>query len=268
MMVKFKQQIHPGDVGLDVSAVKHAFKRLHVQGSEHVVQSRKAGSMFVKALRNYQHNHKIEADGIYGPETHKSLAPKFSAYENWLYRSAKVRKVVFNPWAHSGRQCAQQLLKYRQQGKYNADNPGDLNDIIATAEGKKVWSQGGYWVSIDSRVMQILCYLIEKGYRIGTFAICSDHFNDGPHGHAGGYAVDISSINGHSITTHSDAVRSLVLQIDHLLHVAHAEPRQLITGGYGYHRDSVISSLSIPAADSYYGSTTMAEHCNHIHVGY
>ena len=43
-------------------------------------------------------------------------------------------------------------------------------------------------------------------------------------------------------------------------------PRQLICGGYGNHPDAEISALTIPSA-SFYGLTTMLQHCNHIHCG-
>jgi hypothetical protein len=60
-----------------------------------------------------------------------------------------------------------------------------------------------------------------------------------------------------------------VLGIDKALHSAGPlKPRQLISGGVGNVRDSEISALSIPAADSFFGTPTMLDHCNHIHVGY
>ena len=69
---------------------------------------------------------------------------------------------------------------YTTTGKYRADNPGDLVDIKATAEGAPVHSQHGGFVRIDERVMRVLVHLIEQGHTIGTSAICSDHHDDGP----------------------------------------------------------------------------------------
>jgi hypothetical protein len=81
---------------------------------------------------------------------------------------------------------------------------------------------------------------------IGTFAICSDHHDDGPHGHAGGHAVGISTIDGHSIA--SPSARAVVMQADKELHNAGAlVPRQLITGGVGNMIDQTIESLTIPS---------------------
>lgn len=190
---------------------------------------------------------------------------------SYLVRRVRRRgkTLDFRPLEHDARECAQQLLRYQAQGRYHADNPGDLADVQRTAAGKAVWSQGGYWVHIDAKVMQMLCYLIGHGFAIGTYAICSDHHNDGPHGHAGGHAVDISSIDGVSVAGDSVRARVKTLAIDSFLQAAGPlRPRQLISGGFGNHRDAAISRLSIPAADSYYGSRTMAEHCNHVHAGF
>ena len=107
---------------------------------------------------------------------------------------------------------AKRLLELHGKGKYRADNPGDLVDIKATAEGAPVHSQHGGFVRIDERVMRVLVHLIEQGHTIGTSAICSDHHDDGPNGHAGGKAVDISSINGHAVASASS--RALVIAVD------------------------------------------------------
>lgn len=80
--------------------------------------------------------------------------------------------------------AAKRLLQLQAQGKYHADNPGDLRDIQTTAAGNPVRSQSGAMVHIDARVMRVLIALIGNGHTIGTFAICSDHHDDGPHGHA------------------------------------------------------------------------------------
>jgi hypothetical protein len=121
-------------------------------------------------------------------------------------------------------------------------------------------------VHIDQRIMRVLVHLIESGHTIGTSAMCSDHHDDGPRGHAGGRAVDISSIDGHSVASSSS--RDVVLAIDRVLHDSGLLlPRQLITGGVGNVLDEEISSLTIPSA-AFFGPRTMREHCNHIHVGY
>jgi hypothetical protein len=196
------------------------------------------------------------------------IAPHFDAADEALYEKAAIRVLEDLPApAGNAAALAQQLLQLQGQGKYHSDNPGDIVDLKATAAGKAVRSQSGQLVHVDERVLRVLIHLIEQGHTIGTFAICSDHHDDGPHGHAGGLAVDISSIDGHSIA--SSSARAAVLAVNRKLHDAGAlKPRQLISGGVGNVRDSEISALSLPAADSFFGTSTMLDHCNHIHVGY
>jgi hypothetical protein len=268
-MIPFRQLILPGDVGTDVLAVKDTLKRMGVMGSGAMSMSPKAGPAFVATIRKAQLHGGILVDGKYGKDTHGLIAPHFSAEDVSEYQTATIRTHEPPPLpAGNGAAAAKKLLQLQAQGKYHADNPLDLGDIQATAQGKAVHSQHGGLVHIDGRVMKVLVHLIEDlGHTIGTFAICSDHHDDGPHGHAGGMAVDVSTIDGHSVA--SASARAVVLQLDRQLHNAGAlTPRQLISGGVGNVRDMQISALSIPGADSFYGSATMAQHCNHVHVGY
>jgi Putative peptidoglycan binding domain len=267
-MIAFKQVILPGDVGSDVLAVKNTLRRLGIKGSGAMNMGERAGPAFVAALKIAQRHFEVQVDGKYGKESHGSVAPHFDPADEALYQKAPMRKRQPPP-APSGdaAAAAKQLLALQAQGKYHADNGGDLSDVQAAAAGRAVHSQSGQMVHIDARVFQVIIHLIELGHTIGTFAICSDHHFDSPHGHSGGMAVDISSIDGQSVASASSKAK--VLAIDNALHQAGAlKPRQLITGGCGNARDGQISALSIPAADSFYGASTMADHCNHIHVGY
>jgi hypothetical protein len=267
-MIPFRQLILPGDVGADIHAVKDTLKRMGVKGSGAMSMSPKAGPAFVATIRTAQLHGGILVDGKYGKDTHGLIAPHFSAQDETEYQTATIRTHEPPPLpAGNGAAAAKKLLQFQAQGKYHADNPADLADVQATAAGKAVRSQHGGFVHIDARVMKVLVHLIDLGHTIGTFAICSDHHDDGPNGHAGGKAVDISTIDGHSVA--SASARDVVLQLDRQLHKAGALiPRQLISGGVGNVRDMQISALSIPGADSFYGSATMADHCNHVHVGY
>jgi len=267
-MIAFKQVILPGDVGADVLAVKQAMRRMGVQGSGAMNMSRRAGPAFVKSMKLVQRHNSLTADGKYGQDTHKVIAPHFTKTDAELYRKATLRKRDAAP-AQSGdaAEAAKRLLELAKSGKYHADNPSDMHDIEAAANGKAVHSQHGGMVHVDPRVFQIIVHLIEHGHSIGTFAICSDHHDDGPNGHAGGKAVDISTIDGHSVASPSS--RASVLKIDRALaHAGALKPRQLISGGCGNVRDAEISALCIPGADSFFGKDTMQDHCNHIHVGY
>jgi hypothetical protein len=114
--------------------------------------------------------------------------------------------------------------------------------------------------------MQVLVHLIDLGHTIGTFAICSDHHDDGLRGHAGGLAVDISTIDGHPVN--SSSARAVVIQVDKELRNAGAlRPRQLISAGVGNKIDQTIKALTLPDPD-HFDSQTLQAHTNHIHVGY
>lgn len=270
-MTPFKQLIRPGQSGSDVTAVKRALVKMHVAGSGSLNIDNFAGTAFVTCIKTVQRNHHLKSDGIYGASTHSIVAPHFDLYGVTLYKSAKIRIPPLPPLPPGNAQAnAKKLLAYHTSGQYTSDNPGDLPDIQHTALGQPVWSQGGYWVHVDDRVFQVLLWLIESGHKVGTYAICSDHSNDGRLGHAGGFAVDIDRVDGISVAVPTGECKSNVLQIADLLH--RTPPglavKQLICGGYGNIRDSEISGFCIPAADSFYGSATMLQHCNHLHVGF
>lgn len=42
----------------------------------------------------------------------------------------------------------------------------------------------------NTYLIALLDYLLQKGYKIGITSVRSDHHDDGPHGHAGGFAFD------------------------------------------------------------------------------
>jgi len=88
-MVKFKQFIFRGNTGSDVLAVRRAMKKMgHKKLAKH---GRTAGPVFVENIKVVQKNHKLQADGVYGPKTHAIIAPHFDAYGRLLYRLAKKR---------------------------------------------------------------------------------------------------------------------------------------------------------------------------------
>lgn len=271
-MVKFRQPIRQGQSGSDVVAVKRAMQRMHVAGSGAMIVTgphrRFAGHSFTACIRTVERRHTIHQDGVYGEHVHAVVAPHFTAYERQLYQHATIRRPPKPPPPTTGPAAARRLLVLAGEKKYRDDRGTELAQIRAAADGKPVWSPEGRWVHLDARVLEVLVWLIDvRGYRIGTFALCSDHHDDGPHGHAGGLAVDISSIDGEPVT--ATGVKPTLLKLLHDLHGAGTlRPVQLISGGYANHRDSDCSALSLPAADSFYGGDVMAEHCNHVHVGY
>lgn len=272
-MTPFRQIIRQGQSGSDVVAVKRAMQRMNVPGSGALnlsLRRRKfAGASFTKCVKTLQRGHKLHQDGIYGKKTHELVAPHFDAYGRLLYRRAKIRKPPTPSVPTTAAGAAKRLLELQKSGKYHDDRGTTIAQLVATAAGKSVWSPLGHNVAIDERTLEVLCWLIEvKGFKVGTFALCTDHGPDSPHGHAGGFAVDISSVDGISIL--SSASKPKVVALLKALHAAptRVRPRQLISGGIANRRDADCSALCVPGADAYYGATTMMQHCNHIHVGF
>jgi peptidoglycan hydrolase-like protein with peptidoglycan-binding domain len=271
--LNFRQLIRPGQSGSDVKAVKLAYRRMGIQGAGAMQLNKRAGPAFVHTTKAFQKNHGLKVDGIYGKSTHEKLVrmrrddkAAFSSWAAMLYRTAAIRQPKVPPVTDmTAAQAAKYLLN---SSKYHSDNYGDHLDLVRTSQGLAVWSQAGRWVHIDKRVLQALVFIIEKGYSIGTFALCSDHHYDGPHGHSGGHSVDISSINGTSVS--SSAARTHTLELAKLIRYgmpATLKPWQQICDGYGYMHSSEISACTVPGS-WFYGYTVMREHRNHIHLGY
>lgn len=272
-ITKFRQLIKPGQNGSDVTAVKHTLLNMHIEGSGALGRTSHAGPQFVKCIKHVQRHHGIKEDGIYGKDTHKIIAPHFTDKDVELYKKARIRKPAIPAVTSlNAQKAAQFLLTEHKKGNYHTDNSGDLSDIERTAAGKPVWSPLGYWAYIDKRPLEALLWLITKQKLvIGTFAICSDHHTiDGRHGHNGGHAVDIDSINGTPIVVYSNTSRMNTLKVAKLLRSgmpAGLKPWQLICDGYGRVYNADIASQILPYRN-FYTYSTLAAHRNHIHFGY
>jgi hypothetical protein len=278
MTLELRHPIRPGMHGSDVKAVKLAYRRMGVQGAGAMSLSRRAGPAFVHTTRSFQRNHGLPVHDAYDKVTHAKLRdmkrggiPAFSAWAKLLFRRGqKKRNPTPQPEATnmSAQAAARALKDFHAQGKFHDDSGRIMAQIDAAASGRAVWSQAGHWVFLDKRMLQALVELVERGFHIGCFAMCSDHPYDGPHGHAGGMAVDISSVNGVSVSSPGGRGPTLNLAT-HLHHhmPATLHPWQLICDGYGYMHDSAISALTLPGA-TFYGYATMRAHRNHVHLGY
>jgi hypothetical protein len=270
-MIKYKQVIREGMNGRDVLAVKLGMRAMHAPDGGSLIirgaQKKHAGHSFTKCVMWVQKNHNMHQDGIYGPKTHEIVAPHFSLYAKWLYRTSTKRVHKHPPVPSTAVAAAKRLVELHNAGKLRDDNGRTFAQIVATAAGKGVWSPMGRYVHLNPKTLEALCYLIDvKGHKLGLYAICSDHPYDSPLGHAGGDAVDVSSIDG--ITVNSSSVGPHLHKALKDLHAAgHLVPWQLISGGFAYHADSECLSLTIPSA-GFYGSVTMHEHENHMHVGH
>jgi peptidoglycan hydrolase-like protein with peptidoglycan-binding domain len=272
-VIAFRQLIRQGQSGSDVVAVKRALQKMNVPGSGSLnlkLRRRKyAGASFTRCIRTVQRNHKVHQDGIYGKRTHELIAPHFDAYGRLLYRRAKMRKPQRPPVPTTAVGAAKRLLELAKTGKYHDDRGTTIKQLQATAAGRAVYSPLGHYVKIDERVLELLVWLIDqKGFKVGTFALCTDHGPDSPKGHAGGFAVDVSSIDGISILSSSSKPKVIALLNAMRAAPGALRPRQLISGGVANRRDGDCSALSLPAADAYYGPATMLQHCNHIHIGF
>ena len=171
---------------------------------------------------------------------------------------------------------AKELLKLHNKG-WTDYNTG-YQQMLDTAAGKPLYFPGVGKVTLDARIIAVIIWLIsDQGYDIGTYAWCTDHTTwDGPTGHNGGHAVDIEYINGYHIREDANQCYLNVIAVDKLLNAltGYLAPRQIISGGYGDHRNAACTSYTRPVgwADQTGGggfsAKVMGEHCNHIHVGY
>lgn len=267
-MVKFRQEIRRGQHGRDVKAVKDGLIRMKAQGYKKLnPKSDRAGSSFVQVIKNLQHNKHLKVDGVYGAKTHDIVARHFSLFDNWRYRTAAIRKPPKPPLPTTAQAAAKRLLELHQQGKFRDDRGSVLPQIQAAAAGRAVRNAAGQYVYLNAKMLRTLVWLIdEKGFKIGCFAMCSDHGYDGPHGHAGGFATDISSVNGVGVI--SGAAKAPVISLLNTLRNAGTLiPWQLISGGYANHSDQDCRNRCIPSA-AFYGGIVLSEHENHVHMGH
>ena len=188
----------------------------------------------------------------------------------------------------SVKELAQKLLDYKDQGKYNCDNAGDCGDLELMAEGKSIdcskskspachADNACHVDALDKRVMQLIIYLIDSDYKIGTYSLCRAHSKT-KGVHDDGLGLDISSINGKSLGSDKSS-RQLALEVNKLIFELKGdlEAQQIISAGVGNTNkvdlDFVKYNRQAPgkegaAAVAFFGSDTMNGHDDHIHVGY
>ncbi len=179
-------------------------------------------------------------------------------------------------------ELAKKLKQYKEDGKYTCDNPVDCQDIDLMADGKSISCgstpcQGQTACvaqALDKKILQMTIYLIDKGYKIGTYAFCRAHSRTTGVHHLG-RSMDISSINGKKLNSASS--KSLALEVDKIIFEIKGEiaPKQIITGGVGYVRSSEFVKYNRQApgnegtsAVNAFGPGVMQGHTDHIHVGY
>jgi Putative peptidoglycan binding domain len=93
---KYKGAFKKGDSGKDCAAVKRCLKR--IQHNNSIKASRTFGKAADQALKLFQKRHDLHPDGIYGPRTHRKLAPLMRGYEVYLYKRAAIRQSALSTW--------------------------------------------------------------------------------------------------------------------------------------------------------------------------
>lgn len=175
---------------------------------------------------------------------------------------------------------AKKILAYKAAGKYSCDNGGDCVDLQNTAAGTSIKGGSCLVDSFNPKVLQLIVYLLDNGFKIGTYALCSDHPTfDGRNGrgHVNGDAVDIDQVNGAFIGQDNPSSGAEGLKLDQFLTSLPAalNPDQLLSYGYGNHYYAPMAALQMAngalcttTCVSFYTLTVENEHTNHIHVGY
>jgi len=166
---------------------------------------------------------------------------------------------------------AKQLLTFAKTDQYVDRNGQQLDQIRKVARGENLPSQCGGSYPLDVRVLQLLVWLINAGYSIGTYALCSDHDctvnrSSNPSRHSTGHAVDIEYVNGNGINTNAAGpdTRNLAKIIRNSV-PDEFRPIQMISGGFGNHRDDFCLKMTYGGN---YDGATLDDHTNHIHCGY
>jgi hypothetical protein len=80
MTIALPRALHVGDTGTDVTAVKRALVKWHHGDRDGVVINPHLGGKAEQLLERFQHAKKLAVDGVYGPATHRRLAPYFDDY--------------------------------------------------------------------------------------------------------------------------------------------------------------------------------------------
>lgn len=166
----------------------------------------------------------------------------------------------------SAKNAAEKILRYYNLGKFSDDNGQQVAQLRAAAAGKSVRSQCGHDIFISPLVLNRIADLLDNGFLIGTFAICSDHHcNDGQH--PKGLAVDISSVGTEITGRHvvGDGNPTTTAVIKQVMKFLQPFAWDLICNGNGS-ADPSVQQLQMDNAHPRGGSWA-TDHTNHIHFG-
>jgi len=92
MLVPYTRTLKRGKQGKDVLAVQRALAKAKYRRWGNFTS--RYGAFTVRNVKKFQRDHNLKADGVYGPATHKKLAPYFDRYGAalMLKRLAKQRQ--------------------------------------------------------------------------------------------------------------------------------------------------------------------------------
>jgi hypothetical protein len=147
--MQFRQEIHPGDKGRDVLAVKRAMKKMKTQDSETmVVEGPKAqvcGKAMVHCIKALERNRHLRVRGFIGKSEFDLIAPNFDRYGRLLYRTAAIRHPPLGS-------SAERILSYVRWAM-------DHRDWIGYAQVRPMHSATRHLpMNIDCSEFATLCY--------------------------------------------------------------------------------------------------------------
>lgn len=167
--------------------------------------------------------------------------------------------------------------------RYRDDNGSQISQWRKLAAGQPLHSQCGFDTGLDIQVAQVLVYLLENGWYIGTYAVMEDHSccvkGTGIYpdctvsAHAMGAAVDISSLGKPGLPFISlattEAVGRLMAKewlLDIMVLLRGFNPDQIICNGCGGLPDLAIAAVQWNKGEEV--SHITDGHLTHLHVGF
>jgi hypothetical protein len=175
-----------------------------------------AGHGWELAIRSVQHQHGLDADGIYGARTHAVVAPHFDSYAVWLYRHAAVRHR--NPYVDPFRDAVVEVGRVDAGCDYHGRGPiGAVGDAVVYGANAGSWTgwPGGTYIfyrltagSLAGRFVYVaegVNPLVRAGQRISAGQhVCSFRWDSAPGTYPGietGWASSVGNV------TYADATR-------------------------------------------------------------
>lgn len=159
------------------------------------------------------------------------------------------------------------ILNAYNEGHFRDDNGKQIAQLQKIQKGYKLHNQCGHDITMTPGPLNAITFLLQKGFWVGTYAICEDHHcNLGQH--PLGQAVDISSlgmagVGWRSLNTVDPQGKILAMNAMKLL--AQFGAWDLICNGVGQY-DTQVQALQVDNGHPRSG-VWADDHINHIHFG-